>query len=66
MEASGHPRMIIDKGLATLEADGGHGRGFIDACNYEGVLEYELRFNDEKIDNHTAQTKEQTPRRWFQ
>jgi hypothetical protein len=58
MRASGKPRLIIDgHGVATLEADEGHGRVFVDSVNYKSVTEYDLRFNDDNIDNHTCQTQ---------
>jgi hypothetical protein len=58
MHASGNPRLKLEgNGIATLEADAGHGRVYIDSVNYKAITEYELRFNDENIDNHTNQTQ---------
>jgi hypothetical protein len=58
MHASGNPVLKLDgHGVGTLEADPGHGRVYIDSVNYKAVTEYELRFNDENIDNHTCQTQ---------
>jgi hypothetical protein len=58
MHASGNPVLTLDgTGVGTLEADPGHGRVYIDAVNYMAVTEYELRFNDNAIDNHTCQTQ---------
>lgn len=58
MAASGHPKLKLDgNGIGTLEADSGHGRFFIDSVNYKAITEYELRFNDDVIDNHTCQTQ---------
>ena len=58
MHASGDPRLILDgSGVGKLEADGGHGRLYIDSANYKAVTEYELRFDDDNIDNHTCQTQ---------
>jgi hypothetical protein len=58
MHASGDPRLILDgHGVGTLEADGGHGRFYLDSVNYNAVTEYDLRFNDDNIDNHTCQTQ---------
>ena len=56
MHASGSPRLKIDgNGEATLEADKGHGRYYCDVINYKAFIEYELRFNDTNIENHTCQ-----------
>jgi hypothetical protein len=30
---------------------------YIDSVNYKAITEYELRFDDDKIDNHTCQTQ---------
>ena len=50
--ASGDPRLIIDgDGIAHLQADAGHGRIYIKATNFNSRLEYELKFEDENIDN---------------
>ncbi|HEY7228247.1 MAG TPA: hypothetical protein VH481_08990 [Nitrososphaeraceae archaeon] len=58
MHASGNPRLKLDgTGVGTLEADAGHGRVYIDSVNYNAITEYELRFNDDNIDNHTCQTQ---------
>jgi hypothetical protein len=58
MHASGKPRLILDgHGVGTLEADEGHGRFYLDSVNYNAVTEYDLRFNDDNIDNHTCQTQ---------
>jgi hypothetical protein len=57
MHASGSPRLRIEgNGVATLVSQPGHGRVYIDSVNYKAVTEYELRFNDTNIDNHTCQT----------
>lgn len=58
MHGSGNPMLKLDgKGIGTLEADKGHGRFYIDSVNYKAITEYELRFNDDNIDNHTCQTQ---------
>ena len=47
LHASGNPTFKFDgTGVGTLEADGGHGRTYIDCNNNGSTLEYELRFND--------------------
>src|SRR5580765_721660 len=57
-EASGKPRVEVDgKGVATLQADSGHGRFYVDSINYGAITEYELRFNDAIVDTHTNQTQ---------
>ena len=35
--------------------DKGHGRYYCDVINYKAFIEYELRFNDTNIENHTCQ-----------
>lgn len=58
MAASGKPRLKLDgTGIGTLEANKGHGRMYIDSVNYKAITEYELRFDDDKIDTHTCQTQ---------
>ena len=58
MHASGNPTFKFDgTGVGTLEADGGHGRTYIDCNNNGSTLEYELRFNDTAIENHTCQLR---------
>jgi hypothetical protein len=58
MAVRGKPKLKLDgAGVGTLEADKGHGRLYIDSVNYKAVTEYEQRFDDDKIDNHTYQTQ---------
>jgi len=58
LHASGNPVMKIDgQGIATLEADPGHGRAYVDAINNGCIAEYDLRFNDTIIENHTCQLR---------
>jgi hypothetical protein len=52
--ASGKPRFIIDgKGVGKLEADGGHGRIYVQATNYNSSLSGELKFDTASLDNTT-------------
>ena len=57
MHASGDPTLIIDgQGTAILQCQPGHGRAYIFAKNYNGVLEEEIMF-DANVENHTIQTR---------
>ena len=57
MHASGDPTLIIDgQGTAILQCKPGHGRAYIFAKNYNGVLEEEIMF-DANVENHTIQTR---------
>jgi hypothetical protein len=58
MAASGSPTGEIDgEGVFTLSCQkAAHGREYTDVINYTGVAcEYDLRFNDTNVDNHTQQ-----------
>ena len=50
--ASGNPRLHVDgNGVAHLEADGGHGRIYVKATNFNSKLEFSFMFETATIDN---------------
>ena len=54
MHASGDPTLVIDgKGYAELQCKPGHGRFYVDVCNYNSALEYEVNFLDGSVENNT-------------
>ena len=54
MHASGNPQLVIDgKGYGELQCQPGHGRFYVDVCNYNSVLEYEVNFLDGSVENNT-------------
>ena len=54
MHASGNPQLVIDgKGSAELQCQPGHGRFYVDVCNYNSILEYEVNFLDGSVENNT-------------
>ena len=56
LAASGsNAKFDIKDGVATLSANKGHKRYYIDSSNFSTVTEYELRFNDAICRNHTMQ-----------
>ena len=58
MAASGNPRLIIDgDGVAHLEADGGRGRVYIKATNFNSMLSGEFMFETASIDNITLRLR---------
>jgi len=57
MHASGKPQLEIGgQGSAILNCQPGHGRAYIFAKNYSGVLQEEIAF-DGNVENHTIQVR---------
>ena len=52
MAASGNPKLIVEAdGSFHLEADEGHGRVYVKACNYNSKTTGETMFEDGNIDD---------------